>query len=199
VFEGFDLAVAAGERVALLAPSGAGKSTLLALIAGLAFPEHGRILIDGEAMSERTAARLRRRIAWMGQQPHIFPGTLAGNVALGGRDISSASVDEALQQAGLERVAESRGTAPIGENGVGLSGGEASRLALARVMAMPEAGLILADEPTAHLDAQTATAIADALIAQASGRTLIVATHDPALAARMDRIVRLAPQPEAGQ
>jgi ATP-binding cassette subfamily C protein CydD len=93
-------------------------------------------------------------------------------------------------------IAESRGRAPIGENGVGLSGGEVSRLALARVMAMPEARRVLADEPTAHLDAQTANAIADALIAGASGRTLIVATHDPVLAARMDRIVRLAPQEE---
>jgi len=193
VFDNFNLTVAAGERVALLAPSGAGKSTLLALVAGLAVPEHGRVIIGGEVMSPRSAAGLRDRIAWLGQHPYIFPGTLAANVALGRSEVDAALVREALAIAGLGERAEPRGTASIGENGVGLSGGEASRLALARVLATPRAGLILADEPTAHLDTATAAAIADGLLAQASGRTLIVATHDPSLAARMDRVVRLAP------
>jgi len=193
VFDGLSLAVAPGEHVALLGSSGLGKSTLLALLAGLASPESGRILIDDEVLSARSAARLRRRIAWIGQHPHIFAGTLASNVRLGRPAGDLKSVPEALHLAGLGEVTRRRGMAPIGENGVGLSGGEASRLALARVAATPEIGLILADEPTAHLDTITADGIADALIALANGRTLIVATHDPVLAARMDRIVRLAP------
>jgi ATP-binding cassette subfamily C protein CydD len=193
VFDRFNLDVVPGEHVALLAPSGAGKSTLLALIAGLAAPESGRILVAGQPLSASNAAELRRRIAWIGQRTHIFPGTLACNVTMGRTDIDPSSVSAALRLAGLEAAAARRGPAPIGEGGVGLSGGEASRLALARVAAMPGASLILADEPTAHLDTATARDVANALLALAHGRTLILATHDPVLAARMDRIVRLAP------
>lgn len=193
VFEGFDLDVAPGEHVALFAPSGAGKSTLLALVAGLATPESGRILIGGRLLSGRNAAELRRRIAWIGQHPYIFPGTLAENVTLGRTGIDRGAARQALRIAGLEELAHRRGPAPIGEDGSGLSGGEASRLALARIAVTPDLGLVLADEPTAHLDTATSKDIADALIALARGCTLIVATHDPALAARMDRMVQLAP------
>ena len=192
VFDDFNLAVAPGERVALLAPSGGGKSSLIALLAGLVTPESGRILIAGEALTARSAGRLRRGIAWIGQRPHVFAGSLAANVTLGRDGIGRDAVEDALALAGLAEVAERRGAAPVGENGVGLSGGEASRLALARVAAAPEAGLILADEPTAHLDSVTAASITEALIRLAEGRTLIVATHDPVLAARMDRVVHLS-------
>lgn len=196
VFDGFALHVAPGERVALLAPSGCGKSTLLALLAGLVEPEAGTLWIGGERLSAGSAARLRRGMAWIGQRPHIFAGTLADNVALGRSGVDRATVDAALHAAGLAAVAAGRGTAPIGEGGSGLSGGEAPRLALARVAAAPEAGLILADEPTAHLDGPTARDIGTALLEIARDRTLVVATHDPALAARMDRIIRLAPAAE---
>lgn len=195
VFENFNLDVRPGEHVALVAPSGVGKSTLLALLAGLARPEGGRILIDGETLSSGNAARLRRRMAWIGQRPHIFAGTISGNVTLGRTNVGPQSIHRALRLAGLEAVAGRWGPTPVGESGVGLSGGEASRLALARVAATPQAGLILADEPTAHLDTATAKGIADALVALARGCTLIVATHDPILAARMDRVVHLAPTP----
>lgn len=79
----------------------------------------------------------------------------------------------------------------IGENGAGMSGGEALRLALARIAVDPEADIILADEPTAHLDHETAEKIAENLVRLAQGKTLIVATHDETLARRMHRIVRL--------
>ncbi|WP_198085465.1 AAA family ATPase, partial [Variovorax sp. E3] len=82
------------------------------------------------------------------------------------------------------------GTA-LGEGGRGLSGGEAVRLALARVAVHPHADLLLVDEPTAHLDSETATRVIDALVELARGKTLIVATHDPVLAARMGRVVSL--------
>jgi ATP-binding cassette subfamily C protein CydD len=79
----------------------------------------------------------------------------------------------------------------LGEGGLGLSGGELVRLALARAVCAPQAGLLLADEPTAHLDRDTAAGVIDALVELARGRTLIVATHDLALAARLGRIVRI--------
>lgn len=192
VFDDFNLTVAPGERVALLAPSGGGKSTLLALLAGLVTPESGRIIIAGEPLTARSAARLRRGIALIGQRPHVFAGSLAANVRLGREGIGRAAVEAALASAGLTEVARRRGAAPVGENGVGLSGGEASRLALARIAVAPQTRLILADEPTAHLDSETAASITEALMRLSEGRTLIVATHDPVLAGRMDRVIDLA-------
>lgn len=192
VFDDFNLTVAPGERVALLAPSGGGKSTLLALLAGLVTPESGRIIIAGEPLTARSAARLRRGIALIGQRPHVFAGSLAANVRLGREGIGRAAVEAALASAGLAEVARRRGAVPVGENGVGLSGGEASRLALARIAVAPQTRLILADEPTAHLDSETAASITEALMRLSEGRTLIVATHDPVLAGRMDRVIDLA-------
>ena len=191
VFDGFTLAVSPGEHVALFAPSGVGKSTLLALLAGFAAPDAGRVLIDGEALTDDNAARLRARMAYVGQSPHIFAGTLMGNVTLGRPGLDAGAPARALALAKLEPVAAVRGPAPIGEAGRGISGGEALRLAIARMAVSPGVDLILADEPTAHLDTGTAAEVTQALLELAHGRTLVVATHDPALAARMDRIVRL--------
>jgi ATP-binding cassette subfamily C protein CydD len=190
VLDGFGLKVAAGEHVAVLGPSGSGKSTLLALIAGLAPADSGAISVGGTRLGPESAAGLRRRMAWIGQRPHLFAGTLASNVALGRRETGAEGIAEALRMGALDGLAAARPGAPIGEGGAGLSGGEGLRLALARG-ANPQAGLILADEPTAHLDAGTAREITERLLAFAAGRTLVVATHDPVLAARMDRVVRL--------
>ncbi len=191
VLDDFSLDVKPGEHIALIAPSGQGKSTLLALLAGLAVAESGRIVLGEHLLSEDTAAGMRGRIAWIGQHPHVFAGTLSQNITLGREGVSAEMIRGALARVGLENVARRRGAVSVGESGGGLSGGEASRLALARVAAMPGVGLILADEPTAHLDSETARSITDALCTLARGRTLIVATHDPVLATRMDRIVRL--------
>ena len=189
-----DLDIGAGEAVAVMGPSGAGKSTLLALLAGLAEPDGGRLLIDGVALP---AAARRAGIAWLGQSPAIFTGSLARNVTLGRPGIDREAVAEALRFARLDAVAAARGGAPIGEDGLGLSGGEALRLAIARAAVTPEARLILADEPTAHLDTGTADEITDLLLALGRGRTLIVATHDPRLAARLGRTIPIASRLEA--
>lgn len=190
VIGGFSLTVRAGERIAISAPSGAGKTTLLSLLAGLAAPGSGAISLFGKTPA---TARRAREIAWIGQNAHVFSGSITANVALG-RD--EADVAAALSVARLERVAATHGKTPLGEGGSGLSGGEAVRLAIARAAANPNARLILADEPTAHLDAATARLVIDGLLALAEGRTLIVATHDPLLAAAMDRTVLLASPPE---
>ena len=191
VFNDVDLAVAPGEHVALLGPSGSGKSTLLALIAGLVAPTAGTICIGSDTLVEHTAVRLRADMAWIGQRPHIFSGTLASNISLGRPSVRSSDIASALQFSHLTEVAGARGPALIGENGQGLSGGEALRLALARI-AVGRARLILADEPTAHLDEATAREIITGLKALARRKTLIIATHDPVLAASMDRTVRIA-------
>jgi ATP-binding cassette subfamily C protein CydD len=191
VFEGYDLHVAPGEHLVIAGASGAGKSTLLALIAGLLPAQGGSILIDGVPLSAGSATALRTRMAWVGQKPHIFAGTVQANVALGRAPASAAAVVAALRFAALEGVAQAHPNVGLGEGGVGLSGGEAVRLALARAAVDPAVDLLLADEPTAHLDAATAAQVADALLQLAVGKTLIVATHDPVLAARVGRAGRI--------
>ena len=191
VFDGFDLRIGAGEHVALMGPSGAGKTALLNLIAGLVPADAGRIAIGGVELTASTAAALRRRIGWMGQRAHVFAGSVQDNVSLGRSGIDRARVNAAMRVADLGDVAQARPGVALGEGGSGLSGGEAARLALARVVACPDARLLLVDEPTAHLDTETAARVTDALIALARGRTLIAATHDPVLAARLQRVVHL--------
>lgn len=191
IFDGFNLDIAAGEHLALLGASGSGKSTLLSLIAGLAPRTGGRIVIGGIALADNTAAALRGDMAWIGQRPHIFAGTIAGNITLGRPDILRGDVADALETARLGKVTATYGNRPLGEGGIGLSGGEALRLAIARAACNPHLRIILADEPTAHLDAATAAEITESLLTLAKDRTLIVATHDPLLAARMRRAVRV--------
>jgi len=185
--DGFDLSVRAGEHVALLGASGSGKSTLLALIAGHVTGDTGSVTIDGQPISPA----LHDKIAWVGQKPHIFAGTIAGNISLGRPNVSMQSVAEALNLAKLNRFARSHARRPLGDGGVGVSGGEALRLAIARAACNAEACIVLADEPTAHLDAETASEITESLLALAKGRTLVVATHDPQLAARMEQTILL--------
>ena len=197
VFQGFSLEVRPGEHVALVGGSGTGKTVLMSLLAGLLVPTSGRIEIDGQTLAPDTVRPLRERMAWMGQRAHVFAAPVRDNIALGRPSVDDERVRQAITQARLDTVAQAHPGVSLGEGGTGLSGGEAARLALARLMAAPEADLLLADEPTAHLDSETADQVAESLVTLARGRTLIVATHDPRLAARMDRIVQLpSPDPE---
>jgi len=195
VLDAFDLDVRPGERLAILAPSGGGKTTLLSLLAGLVAPQAGQVFIGGVPMDEAHAPGLRRRMGWMGQRAHVFAGSLDANVDLGRPVADAQAVARAIDFAGLADVAAGRPGQSLGEAGVGLSGGEAVRLALARLAVNDDAGLLLADEPTAHLDAETADRVIDALLTLSRGRTLVLATHDPRLAARMDRVLRLDAAP----
>ena len=198
VFQHFSLAVRPGEHVALVGGSGTGKTVLMSLLAGLLVPTSGRIEIDGQTLAPDTVGALRERMAWMGQRAHVFAAPVRDNIALGRPSVDDERVRQAITKARLDSVAQAHPGISLGEGGTGLSGGEAARLALARLMAAPEADLLLADEPTAHLDSETADQVAESLVTLARGRTLIVATHDPRLAARMDRVVQLpTPDPEA--
>lgn len=194
IFDEYDLHVKVGERIAIVAPSGGGKSTLLSLIAGMVSAQSGEIVIDGVQLSADTVAELRTRMAWIGQKPHIFSGSVRANVALGRADVSAADVAAALRFASLDTVSQAHPGVGLSEGGGGLSGGEAVRLALARAAVDKHADLLLVDEPTAHLDSTTAQQVMDALLQLAQGKTMIVATHDPILAARMDRVIVLDAQ-----
>ena len=184
---GVELAVAAGENIAIIGASGSGKSTLLEAIAGLR-PHAGELALDIDA------ARRRAEIGVLGQRPTLFAGTIADNIRLGWRDASDTAVRLAAARA---RVMDFAAELPdgldtvLGEAGLGLSGGEVHRVALARLY-LRSPRLLLLDEPTAHLDAETEQLVLDELIAFSRGRTLLVATHSPVVAARMDHCYRIA-------
>ncbi|MDP5336118.1 MAG: ATP-binding cassette domain-containing protein, partial [Paracoccaceae bacterium] len=176
--------------LALVGPSGAGKTSALRVMAGLLDPVSGYVTVAGQPLAPQIADAWRARIGWMSQSPHFLNASLRHNLTFG----RAGSVEHALAQAAVSDVVAAlpQGLATrLGETGGGLSGGEARRLTLARAIhRAPD--LILADEPTADLDAVTAKAVVDGLMAQAArGVTLIVATHDSDLAARMDRIIRI--------
>ncbi|MBE0487928.1 MAG: thiol reductant ABC exporter subunit CydD [Halomonas sp.] len=178
-----DLGLMAGEVVVLTGPSGAGKSTLLQLLAGFVGPGAGE---------RRLAADTA--FAWMDQRPLLIQGSLADNLRLAAPEASARAMDEALGKAGLGELVqvlpEGLDTR-VGERGVGLSGGQAQRLALARVF-LSEAPLALLDEPTASLDAETEARVIVALQALAEeGRTLVIATHHPALIAMAGRCLAI--------
>ena len=187
-----DIALAAGETLALTGPSGTGKSTALAAIAGLAPLARGRIEVCGRLLDAGSADAWRRRIAFVPQRPHFADMPLGDWLDMRG---GGADPWPALRLADAEDiVARLPGglAARLGESGGGVSGGQARRLLLARAV-LSGGDLILADEPTADLDKETADRIIGALQRlHRQGRSIIVATHDPALAATMVKTLELA-------
>lgn len=184
IIRDFSLEIPAGETAILTGPSGAGKTTLLDCVLGLHRPESGRIFIDGRDLLTLDLGRWRQEICWIGQHPRLFHGSLRANLLRADPDASTEDMMQAVRLAGAAGLVESlpRGLETIiGEDGFGLSVGEKRRIALARAALRKTAGLILADEPTAGLDDQTATDVIAGLKKMAAGRTLILATHDPKL------------------
>jgi ATP-binding cassette, subfamily C, bacterial CydD len=189
-----DITLGPGETLALTGPSGAGKTTALMALAGLLRPEAGEIRVNGQALDDDTADAWRAELGWMPQAPHFLDASLRDNVAMS----ADGDVSPALEQAGVAHVVaalpegvETR----LGETGAGLSGGEARRVTLARAL-HERPRLLLADEPTADLDAETARIVTQALMARAkAGMALIVATHDEGLAALMDLEIKIGGAP----
>jgi len=187
------ITVAPGEHIAILGPSGVGKSTLLEAIARLRLHE-GQISLDHQPLADWPESDLRARVTMLGQKPRIFAGSMAHNIALARPDACPTAIRRAAELAHAAPFADALPDGLdtlLGEGGLGLSGGQAQRIALARIY-LRDAGLILLDEPTAHLDADLEQAVLDDLKRYARGRTLIIATHSLAVAARMDRAWRIA-------
>lgn len=186
------LAIAPGEVIAVAGPSGAGKTTLLHLLAGFRQPDAGRVLIDAIPPAGRGG------FAWMDQRPFLIQGTIADNLRLAAPQATTADLLDAVHRAGLceylQQLPEGMETV-VGERGAGLSGGQAQRLALARVF-LSAAPLVLLDEPTACLDEYSERLVLESLRRlAAAGRTMIAASHHPAVLAMADRVIRL----EAGR
>lgn len=189
------LKIAASQHVAILGPSGQGKSTLLEAIVALR-PSEGDIMLDDRALADWPEEELRARTFLLTQKPRLLHASIAENVALARPGASRQEIELAAERAGVTPFAaampEGLGTV-IGEDGLGLSGGQAQRVALARLF-LRDAGLILLDEPTAHLDAALEAEIMTAILDYAAGRTLVIATHSHAVAARLDKAWRIAGQ-----
>lgn len=184
VLKAFDLRLRPGEVVALVGASGSGKTTLLKLLLDLAPLSGGRIEIDGHDLAR--IGDLSASIGWAGQNPVTVPGTLAQNIDLGRSGASRQTIESAASRAGLTLDLDRR----LDERGGGLSGGERRRLGLARAL-LKDAPVLLLDEPTANLDAASEAALIETIREACVGRTCLIATHSPALAAVADREVRL--------
>jgi putative ABC transport system ATP-binding protein len=192
---GVDLEISSGEHVALIGPSGSGKSTMLHIVGCLDRPTSGRYLFEGRevgALSEEERSLLRRnRIGFVFQFFHLLPRlTALGNVELP-MLFAGAPADERRSRA--TRALEAVGLAArAGHRPDQLSGGERQRVAIARAVVMDPA-VLLADEPTGNLDRHSALEVMDLLEAMnRRGLTLVVVTHDPAIADRARRVVRLS-------
>ncbi|MBV9538596.1 MAG: thiol reductant ABC exporter subunit CydC [Acidisphaera sp.] len=194
VFDGLSLDIPEGMRVALLGPSGAGKSTLAALALKIAAPQSGRVLLGGVDLAALPAEAVRSRVGWLSQATHLFNDTIRANLLLGKPDAGEAELWAALDAARIADVVRAlpeRLDTWIGEGGLGFSGGQGRRLALARTLLSPAPVLIL-DEPTAGLDADTERDFFGTLNDTAAGRTVVLITHRLTGAERLHRIWRLA-------
>ncbi|MCO5170488.1 MAG: ABC transporter ATP-binding protein/permease [Planctomycetes bacterium] len=189
---GVDLALARGERVALVGPIGGGKTTAARVLAGVITPDAGQVLLDGRPLAEHEAASFRRAVAFVPQDPVLFSATLRENVGFG-RTTDEAAVWDALDVAGVaDEVRAMPGGLDheVGLRGRGLSGGQRQRLTIARALLGAPQVLVL-DDITAALDAENEERFWRRVIARWPGLTALVVTHRLATARRMDRVVML--------
>ncbi|NKX88947.1 thiol reductant ABC exporter subunit CydD [Nocardia coubleae] len=190
-----------GVVTALTGPNGCGKSTTLQAILGLIEPDRGAVLVDGTDVRDMAPESWWARIAWLPQRPVLVPGTLRENVdLLGAGDSGGDALDRASAATGFDEVLDGlpqRWETVVGQGGTGLSLGQRQRLALTRVLAAHRPVLLL-DEPTAHLDAESEQRVLAALrdIA-AAGATVVVVGHRPTVLAAADVVIEVAAGPGA--
>ncbi|MBQ3059692.1 MAG: ABC transporter ATP-binding protein [Desulfovibrio sp.] len=176
----FSCSIAKGQQVGLVGISGSGKSTLAGIISGLLEPQDGHLLIDGRALTPAGLAAYRGKIGYVPQSPYLMAGSIAENVAFSqwGKPWDAEKVKKACRMAALDIVETDPRSIdyPIGENGSGLSGGQAQRVSIARALyAEPE--ILILDESTSALDQQTEAAIMTTINALKEQLTIIIIAH----------------------
>ncbi|HWM08994.1 MAG TPA: ATP-binding cassette domain-containing protein, partial [Solirubrobacteraceae bacterium] len=192
VLRDLSLRLEAGSRVALVGPSGEGKSTVAALVARFFDPTEGRVLIDGRDARDCSLAWLRAQVAILLQDTVLFSGTVRDNIAYGsaaGREEVEAAARAAAAHDFICALPQSYDT-ELGPQGAGLSGGQRQRIGIARTL-LRDPPILLLDEPTTALDADSEGRLLDGLRTLMEGRTTVLITHSPRLEAMADRVVRL--------
>lgn len=187
VLDGVGLTVEAGESVALIGPTGSGKTTLLHTLARLRDPQGGVVSYDGIDARRFGLSDVRRHVVCLPQRQWVFEGTLADNVAFARPGATPEEVAAAVHAAGLSHIPLSR---LFGASTMDLSAGERQRIGLARVL-LVDPDVLLLDNPTANLDAETEAALLDTIVAVRGNRTLVIATQQPSVARYVDRVVTL--------
>ena len=186
-----ELRFAPGERVAILGRIGSGKSTVLRLLAGLYQPTEGRVEVDGLDLRQIDPVDYRDQIGFVAQDPRLFAGTLRDNVLLGRAQADGARLQQVAALTGLDRLVASHPQGwdlPVGERGALLSGGQRQLVALARCL-VTSPRILLMDEPTSSMDAQSEALFLQRLAAVAGDRTLVMVTHRPAVLELVTRVV----------
>jgi subfamily B ATP-binding cassette protein MsbA len=191
--QGVTLRIPAHRITALIGPSGAGKSTLIHLLLRLYEPTRGSILVDGVALADLSLNAWRRRVAAVTQDAILFNASVRENIAYGGADPTIDDVTRAAKRAGADgfiRDLPLGYETIVGDQGVRLSGGQKQRLALARAL-VGEPDILILDEATNALDAETERLVQDALAAMGETLTLIVVSHHLSAVAHADHFVLL--------
>lgn len=184
--------VQSGEHLALVGPSGAGKTSLLNTLLGF-LPYKGHLLINGHELSAIDLPHWRQHLAWLGQEPQLFHGTVRDNVALANQAMVEDKIWQLLTAANIAEFIKAQPLgldSPIGEQSSGLSVGQAQRIALARALGQ-QASLFVLDEPTASLDSQSEQAVSAALNTAMAGKMCIMVTHRLDKLDEMDSILVL--------
>ena len=195
VFQGFNLKVPKGSILAVTGASGSGKSSLADILAGLVVPDSGEVLIDGVALDSSRRAGWRRTVAYVEQEPFLFDGTIAENLAWGRNEVSEAQMWHALDMAsaGFVRHLPHGLATRMGEGARQFSGGEKQRIALARaLLGAPQ--LLILDEVSAGLDRDNCDAIIHSVESLRGRCTVVLLSHDERLIGIADQIVDLSRQ-----
>jgi ABC-type multidrug transport system fused ATPase/permease subunit len=190
---GCSLQIPHGRTVALVGPTGAGKTTVANVLLRFVDPDRGRVTIGGEPLSELDPALWRTRVSWVPQHASLFHGSVAENLRLARPDASDHDLVVAASAAnahGFVTALPDGYATPIGEGGARLSGGERQRLALARAF-LKDAPLLILDEPTSHLDRESASLVLESVSRLTQGRTVLVIAHRPEPVADADVVVAL--------
>jgi thiol reductant ABC exporter CydC subunit len=189
----FSLTLAPGEHVALVGASGIGKTTVVNLLLRFLDPEEGRVAFAGRDLREFRQDDIRRLIAVAGQESHLFTTSIRANVRLARPDASDGEIEQALRRARIwewvSRLPDGLDTL-VGEQGRELSGGQRQRIVLARALLAARPVLVL-DEPTAHLDPETATELMRDVFSAVADRTVLLITHRTEGLEYVDRVVTL--------